>query len=234
MNVEYRILNIEYGRKQKKLFLFLFFFLYSTFYILYSAPLWGASFYRSRESYAGTSAAQFLKIGIGNAEAMALGRSYVALADGVESLGYNPAGIARSNNREFALGLTDWIDNFKGHYAAYNQPYMHANVAFNAAYFTLGDFDARDENGIPIAGADVFVRTGFMNGAFGWSLPAENLFFGLGAKGVFEDYYGNASANFAMDSGVLWLINNDWQFGASILNLSFDYRKIPWTLRAGL
>ncbi|MBI2071369.1 MAG: hypothetical protein HYT79_12340 [Elusimicrobia bacterium] len=196
-------------------------------------PALYAGFLDSREGYVGTSAGQILKLGIGNAEAMALGRSYVALAEGVESLGFNPAGIARSNNREFALGLVSWIDDFKGHYLGYNHPFMHANFALNAAYMTMGDFDARDENGIPLAGANVFVRTGFTHAGFGWSLPTERLFFGFATKAVYEDFYGNTSTNFAFDGGLLWAGNGGLQLGTSILGLSLDDEKIPWSYRLG-
>ncbi|MBI4063315.1 MAG: hypothetical protein HY401_03320 [Elusimicrobia bacterium] len=187
----------------------------------------------SRKEYTGTSAAQFLKLGIGNAEAMALGRSYVAIADGVESLGFNPAGIARSNSREFALGMTSWIGDFRGNYVGYNHPMLHANLALNAAYFTMGDFDARDEKGLPIAGSNVFVRTGFTHAGFGWSLPTERIFLGAAAKAVYEDYSGKATTNFAGDAGVLWLPDKPWQLGASLLNLSMDTGDIPWSLRVG-
>ncbi len=194
----------------------------------------GASFYRARESYAGTASGQFLKLGIGNAEAMALGRSYVAIADGIKSLGYNPAGIARSNSNELALGMTKWAGDISGNYIGFNHPLMHANVAFNAAYFTISDFDVRDENGIPLAGADVFVRAGFVNAGFGWSLPAERVFLGFGAKSVMESFYTHSSNNFAVDGGILWLAGSRLQFGASLLNLSLDTVKVPWSLRAGL
>ncbi len=187
----------------------------------------------SSERDVGTSQGQILKLGIGNPKALALGRAYTALAEGVESLNFNPAGLARSNSREFAIAMTDWIDDFKGHYLAYSHPHMRSNIGLSAAYFTLDGFDVRDANGLPIAGSDIFVRMGFVSGAFAWSLPAERIFLGSGLKMVFEDYAGLRSTSYAGDAGLLWQRDGPWEFGASLLNISVDAKKIPWSARAG-
>ncbi|GEM_PF-575673 len=181
----------------------------------------------------GTSSAQFLKIGAGNPKALALGRSYVAIADGIESMGFNPAGLARANSRELAFGISEWIDGFRGNYLAYGQPHLRSNLGFSAVYYTMGDFDVRDENGLPISNSSVFVRTGYVSTAFAWSLPTEQFFMGVGIKGIFEDYSLSSSFNPAVDAGVLWKKSPNLSFGASLLNLNPDAKKVPWSLRGG-
>ncbi|MBI4370070.1 MAG: hypothetical protein HY547_07560 [Elusimicrobia bacterium] len=192
-----------------------------------------AGLFDTRESYVGTSAAQILKLGAGNAEAMAQGRSYVALADGVESMNWNPAGLARSNNREASVGLISWVDDMKGHFIGYNHPFMHSNLGLSGAYVTMGDFDVRDVQGLPLSGQSVFVRMGYLNASFAWSLPSERFYLGAGAKAVFEDLYESNSAYTAADVGLLWLMDGNWQFGASMLNLGIDAQDIPWSFRGG-
>ena len=51
-------------------------------------------------SNAGTSASAFLKIDAGSPRAQALGNAYVSIADGPESLFWNPAGAASATTRE--------------------------------------------------------------------------------------------------------------------------------------
>lgn len=197
--------------------------------ILLTLPAWVFS----GEKDVGTSGAQFLKIGIGNPKALALGKSHVAMANGIQGIGYNPAGLARSNSKELALGMSSWIDDLRGHYIAYGHPFLRSNVGFSAAYMTIGDFDARDVNGLPLAGANIFARMGHVSGAFAWSLPTERIFIGLGGKMVMEDYAGSASTNFAADSGVLWKPAGPLQVGVSLMNISADAKKIPWSFRTG-
>ena len=56
----------------------------------------------------GTSAANFLKIGAGS-RAAAMGDAYVAMANDVTSLYWNPAGIAHISGTQVGLSYTDWI-----------------------------------------------------------------------------------------------------------------------------
>lgn len=56
----------------------------------------------------GTSAAQFLKIGVG-ARAAAMGGSFNALASDVTSIYWNPAGLARQQGSELFFSHTSWL-----------------------------------------------------------------------------------------------------------------------------
>jgi len=56
----------------------------------------------------GTSAANFLKIGV-SPRALALGGAFVANANDFSSLYWNPAGIARVKSLEVGVSYTDWI-----------------------------------------------------------------------------------------------------------------------------
>ncbi len=55
--------------------------------------LWLSSVVPARASGPGTSAATFLELGFG-ARPLGLGEAYVAVADDVSALHYNPAGLA--------------------------------------------------------------------------------------------------------------------------------------------
>lgn len=60
----------------------------------------------------GTSAGNFLKIGIG-ARAQGMGSAYVAQANDVTALYWNPAGISNIKNREIGMSQVDWITDVK-------------------------------------------------------------------------------------------------------------------------
>ena len=56
----------------------------------------------------GTSAAQFLKIGVGP-RAEAMGQAYIAMANDAEALYYNPAGISQSEKNEIFFSNVQWV-----------------------------------------------------------------------------------------------------------------------------
>ena len=65
----------------------------------------------------GTVSGQFLKIGL-SARAIAMGGAQVAVADGVQSMGYNPAGILTVSHVGFAVTYTAWLADIQHSYAA--------------------------------------------------------------------------------------------------------------------
>jgi len=70
---------------------------------------------------AGTTAAQFLKIGVG-ARAVSLGEAFVALANDASALYWNPAGISRLEGPELLLVHTQWLANTYYNFAGFVLP----------------------------------------------------------------------------------------------------------------
>jgi len=69
---------------------------------------------------AGTTAAQFLKIGAG-ARATGLGGAYTAIANDITSIYWNPAGLARSNgNGEAIFNHAEWLAETDYDFAAFS------------------------------------------------------------------------------------------------------------------
>src|SRR5512142_3359573 len=58
----------------------------------------------------GTTAATFLKIGLGP-RAVALGESYAGVADDVSAVYWNPAGLAELDGPEFTAMHTFWLES---------------------------------------------------------------------------------------------------------------------------
>ncbi len=64
----------------------------------------------------GTSAAQFLKIGLG-ARAIGLGETYAAIADDAEALYWNPAGLTRVDGHSLIFSHNEWLVDTKLEFA---------------------------------------------------------------------------------------------------------------------
>ncbi|MEW6095333.1 MAG: PorV/PorQ family protein [bacterium] len=69
----------------------------------------------------GSKGAVFLKLGQG-ARANAMGESFCAVADDINALYWNPAGIAQIQERQFTFMYSDWLEEIKYNYLAYVHP----------------------------------------------------------------------------------------------------------------
>ncbi|MBI4055897.1 MAG: PorV/PorQ family protein [Elusimicrobia bacterium] len=193
--------------------------------------LWSPA--RAIDSDAGTGGAQFLKIGAGNPRAMALGRAYVAQAEGADALTWNPAGLGRTQRKEAVFGYTNWLQGFNGQYLAYAHPLGRTVWGANLAYFTLDDFDVRNEQGIPQVGTTVLVRDFFSTFAVARSLLTERLFLGGGLKWVHEDNSGPIQDSFVADLGALVRIRENLHAGFALQNFGAPKADVASTLRFG-
>jgi len=73
------------------------------------------------EQRAGTSSGAFLKIGVG-ARAVALGESYVAVANDPSTIYWNPAGLASLQRQEIQFSHADWPADIHYEHAAWVVP----------------------------------------------------------------------------------------------------------------
>ena len=108
-------------------------------------------------SKTGTTAAQFLKIGIG-ARALAMGGAYSAVSDDATALYWNPAGLSSMKKNEILLDHQDWILDvdldFVG--GSYNTPFGTIGAAISAMYMgemevtTTHDPEGTGKNSMPV------------------------------------------------------------------------------------
>ena len=94
---------------------------------------------------AGTSAANFLKIGVGG-RASAMAGAITGQVDDPTSLFWNPAGIANAQGIEVSVNQTDWIFNFKHSYLAAIMPagrFGHFGLSIN--YLDMGEMESTTE-----------------------------------------------------------------------------------------
>jgi Type IX secretion system protein PorV len=81
---------------------------YFILFILIHQPSYAQLFPNLGGQRVGTSAAQFLKIGVGP-RAEAMGQAYVAIANDAEALYYNPAGISQFEKNEIFFSNVQWV-----------------------------------------------------------------------------------------------------------------------------
>lgn len=182
---------------------------------------------------AGTSAATFLKLGAGSPRAQALGRAYVAIAEGPEALVWNPAGIAASQTKEVHFSYLSWLQDYSGQYMGYVHPMGRTVIGANMAYFSMSGFDVRDEAGIPQQGETVRSQSGFGTLSIARSFFLENLYLGASVKSVLEDNDGTRYSNTVFDLGAVVKLGRKISLGWSMMNLSGNKQDIVQVQRLG-
>lgn len=120
--------------------------------ILLACILWGvngtASAWFSKND-AGTSAAQFLKLGIG-ARAVGMGEAFGAVSDDSSAVYWNPAGLCQVQVKEISFTHCSWFENINHEYLAYVQPFRAGVIAGAADYLAVGDIQKIDNTGTPL------------------------------------------------------------------------------------
>jgi hypothetical protein len=100
------------------------------------AGLWASN------SKVGTSGAQFLKIGAG-ARPTAMGEAFTAIADDVNAVYFNPAGLAQLKNAELTAMHTQWFQNIDYAYGAFAVPTSAGTFGISAATLETADIQKR-------------------------------------------------------------------------------------------
>lgn len=189
---------------------------------------------RAIDPAAGTGGAAFLRLGQGSARAMALGSSYVALAEGSDSLTSNPAGLALTQQKEFAYSYLRHVQELDTPlYVGYAHPMGRTVWGANLGYIGANDFEVRDANGVPQPNQNVQARDGFMSVGLARSFWYEKLFLGGAARVVHEDNAGNLHDTLVGDVGVLVRPNNVLSLGFAIQNFGTTVGNVASITRGG-
>lgn len=97
---------------------------------------------------AGTSAAQFLKLGAG-ARAEGMGEAFAGAADDVTAVYWNPAGLARVQNRSFSVMHAVWFEDISYDWVGYACRAGNSGVfGLSGQYVSYGALQAYDDTGL--------------------------------------------------------------------------------------
>ncbi|MFH1618612.1 MAG: hypothetical protein ABIG11_01765 [bacterium] len=187
----------------------------ASFFILILRP--GVSF--AIDSRAGTSGATFLKLGAGSPRAQALGRAYVALAEGPDAMVWNPAGIASSQLKEVQFSYLNWLQGYSGQYLGYVHPVGQTVLGVNIASFGMDGFEVRDEQGFLLQNEIVRVQDGFASLNAARSFFLERFLVGANIKGISENNDGTKHTAVVFDAGALLKIGRRLSLGWAVQNM---------------
>ena len=171
-------------------------------------------------SKSGTTAAQFLKIGIGP-RAIGMGSAFTATSNDLTAVYWNPAGIASNYTTDAIFNHTSWI-------AETGLDFAGASTSISGIG-TIGAFVTvmKSIDGMMVRTVETPQGTGerFDAGsmAIGLSFAREltdNFSIGFNTKYIREYIWHESAAGFALDAGVLYKIDilNEFRLGASISN----------------
>jgi hypothetical protein len=184
---------------------------------------------------------EFLNTGVG-ARPLGMGRAFTAVSDDVDSIYWNPAGLASYRSSQLSFQYSPLPEEGSFQYAAYSQPiYTYGN--FGVGIINL------DSGSIPrtvAISANDFSETG--------TYSAYERAYMAGYASRFGDHYSSGftlkmvenslddvkKTGFGADWGNLYRVNDDLQFGLMIRNLlaptyEFDNEKetFPRIMRVG-
>lgn len=186
---------------------------------------------------AGTTGGSFLKIGQGSARALAMGKAYVAIAEGSDSLTWNPAGLAVTQQKELAYSYMRTIKELATPlYLGYAHPMGRTVWGVNMGYiYTEFDgLDVRDAGGRPQPTSTAQVRNGFGAVGLARSFWFEKLFLGGSLRIIHEDNAGSVHDSVGADIGAIFKPNNVFSFGFSAQNLGASKASASRMIRGGV
>ena len=138
------------------------------------------------EQRAGTSSGAFLKIGVG-ARAVALGESFVAVANDPSAIYWNPAGLASLQRQEIQLSHADWPADIHFEHAAWVLPSRRFGGSFAFQFGVLStELDETSELQ-PFGTGRTFLYSDMVAGVAYARRWTDKLLVGFGAKYVRED-----------------------------------------------
>jgi hypothetical protein len=183
--------------------------------------------------------AAFLRI-LPGARPMAMGQAFTAVAEDLNALDSNPAGLARLKGRQVLFSHADLFEGARYDFLGYAQPLASGSLGVSARRLSHGTLEGRDANRLPtgpFSAADTALSAAYSSSVLGGRALA-----GLQVK-LIESRLANATARTAAVDGGLVKDLSVWglpaSVGAAFLNLGrglrFDQTRneLPLILSAG-
>jgi len=181
---------------------------------------------------AGTTGANFLKIGLG-AKASAMGDAFTALADDGSCLYWNPAGLVQLKDKQLLVSYNSWFAGIRRGYISFTLPLSKGESAgAGMNYLDMGTLEGRDEEGNPTSdfGASDFQLT------IGYAKKFSDKFTAGLSGGILQDTIaGDKKNTYSVNAGVLFLPEESFSLGLSVQNIGpkLSGDNLPLTLKLG-
>lgn len=187
------------------------------------------------KDYAGTSTAQFLKLGAG-ARASGMGDAFVGISDDATAVYWNPAGLNQIENNSVSLMHAVWVEDIFYDWVSYAHPAGKAGVlGIGIQYLSYGDIREIDETGLEgnnFSPSDFATTISFAEEIYGTS-------FGFNMKYISSKIKKKATA-FAIDIGWMHkIMDNKISLGLVFQNIGTKMKfvdeedSLPINIRLG-
>jgi len=188
--------------------------------------------FSSFASDVGTTAANFLKMGIG-ARATAMGGAYTAIADDGTSLYWNPAGLAQIENTQISAMYNLWFQEVRQGYLNLVFPFLGGRAGLSANYVNMGQIEGRDEEGNPIgefSASDINISLGYARRI------SSRLMFGASIGILQETIAEDKDSTFSGNAGILFKMSDSFSLGLACQNIGSKLGEdpLPLTYRGGI
>ncbi|PIP13442.1 MAG: hypothetical protein COX49_02115 [bacterium (Candidatus Stahlbacteria) CG23_combo_of_CG06-09_8_20_14_all_40_9] len=169
-------------------------------------------------SKVGTTAAQFLKIGVG-ARAIGMGGAFVAVADDATAIYWNPAGISRLYKNEAVAIHTDWLGGMNFDFAGVVIYTPHwGNFGVSLTSLSMPEMKVRtveepEGTGEMFGAGDLALGLSYARGL------TDRFSIGFNLKYINQRIWHMSASTFAVDVGTLFRTDfNGMKIGMSISN----------------
>lgn len=173
---------------------------------------------------AGSTGAQFLKIGVG-ARAMGMGGAYASIAGDATALAWNPAGIGTIESIQLSAEHTTWVAGMDHNFIGLVVPITDRfNLAFHTIYITSGGIEITTIDNPEGTGSSYDVSDVAAGITSSVRLTTQ-LTFAATVKYLQERIYDVQSGGVAADAGAWYATGyRSLTIGFAILNLGFDQK----------
>lgn len=167
-----------------------------------------------------------------------MGEAFTAIAEGTNSLQYNPAGLAIMDRGEFTATELLWFNSIFMTHLAFGYPFDYGlGLGGSILWISFGSFDST--GGVADA---VSVENGVVNIGVGKSI-GENIHLGLSLRGLYEHFsagtaISESSMGFSADAGaVFYLGSRNLTLGVTAKNMGLLFGTtdpLPMEISTGL
>jgi len=180
--------------------------------------------YSKDVSNVGTTAAPFLEIGVG-ARAIGMGGAFVATANDVSAMYWNPAGLAGLKTVQAIFVHTDWLVDITFDYAGMVFPLSRfGTLGLNLTALNMGEMKVRTIDHPEGTGEYFDARDMALGLAYGIKLT-NRFALGFNVKYISQTIWKEHASGFALDIGTLY--ETPWKglrIGAALSNFGADMK----------
>ncbi len=187
----------------------------------------------------GTTGAAFLKLGAGS-RPVAMGEAFVAAADDINALYWNPAGLALADGKQVSFVHTEWFQSIRYEYLAYCQQALGGTIGAGITYLYIDGIERRDAAGVLLSSVSIPANDLAVAAAYSKSL-SEKLAVGASVKFINQQLDDQSAMGVAADIGVLFRPSPEGlAVGVALQNLGYQAAfetvasPLPTNLKAGI